>query len=103
MSFSRRCWWEPWLISLSTRTSTASSSAMVYRCVCGMAYLPFGLIVAPASPPFGLEWCCTGLESDWEVRMDLDRTQFLDHCFVVLIVVVFAYLFISLFSFAWLR
>jgi hypothetical protein len=35
--------------------------------------------------------------------MDLDRTQFLDHCFVVLIVAVFAYLFISLFSFAWLH
>jgi hypothetical protein len=35
--------------------------------------------------------------------MDLDRTQFLDHCFVVLIVVVFAYLFISLFSLAWLH
>jgi hypothetical protein len=35
--------------------------------------------------------------------MNLDRTQFLDHCFVVLIVAVFALIIFSLFSFAWLR
>jgi hypothetical protein len=35
--------------------------------------------------------------------MNLDRDQILDQCFVVLIVVVFAYIVFSLFSVAWLR
>jgi hypothetical protein len=44
-----------------------------------------------------------GLESGWEVRMNLNWDYFIDQCFVMLIVVVFAYILFALYTFAWLR